>query len=646
MRVEELINTNPDAFMEALDKMNSGFSLEYAYELDAKDPQNYLKHCFNTGLRYKTSRHLSYRLRHIIPFAGHSLGPHFDSTDYELRRIHRLQSERLHEGHFPKTKAQGGNWFDYDIEPEAIKNAQAILGFADPCEFIYTQAGLSDNLRLLLSTFYRPSLADWHSQKAGICFLGKEFFSDQAVIHSLLKGEIQRAKANNIFTDVIPCPIVNDLCMTISADERGLYDEEKIIDYVKEHADYIKILHLSDIVFSTGQRINLKRVLGELRDVLQQHHIIVGLDLAHTVGNRLINLKELPVTYAVGCSYKHISGSAGSGFGIYVNKDADLKKNPPIQGWKAAASDKVFPVIDQYDPHIMNRKGAWAFRCSNPSPVALIPVLHFLSTMNRIGWDTLMNRSESLTRYMVALLQKRLGDKIEIITPLAPDNRGAMIVFRIKNLTDIAAVEELMKENSEFGSFDIDTRPPNNVRLTAHFGYCSFVDIRCMVMRLEQVINLRLNKEHPRLNRVTSQELEFGTQLGLLHNKIRDFSRRMEWADREGAFSDFCELHIAHAAALTLHEGLRDARNHYFRGHKNPQILKKECAALFKNARVVLDEHRGWSDILTTVMLGLLTLGVGLLARQAFFMLHKTETTKILNGFEESLGEIITKPEL
>lgn len=79
------------------------------------------------------------------------------------------------------------------------------------------------------------------------------------------------------------------------------------------------------MVFSTGQRLDLKHIFTELKEIIEQHQIIVGLDLAHTVGNRTLMLRDLPVTYAVGCSYKHLCGSAGSGFGIYVNKETDLK---------------------------------------------------------------------------------------------------------------------------------------------------------------------------------------------------------------------------------------------------------------------------------------------------------------------------------
>jgi len=477
----EAMTSNPDEFIRLISEKSDGFSQEYAAFLDSIDPLKGLYELFE--------------LKGLTPFAGHSLGPVFKPAVKEIERINELQASQLHEGHFPETREHGGNWFDCDIEEEAIKAMQAMLGFSEPCEFLYTQEGLSSNLGRLVDTFYRPTLMDWQSGKTGFCHLGKEFFSDQAVIESVLKRGIQTAKGFGVFSASKPAPSPSSLTLKILPDEKGLYSEEAIIDFVKKHAGQMQILHLSDIVFSTGQRLDITRILTELKDTIEQYHIIVGLDLAHTVGNRTLNLCELPVTYAVGCGYKHICGSAGSGFGIYVNKNTDLEKYPPIQGWKAAASDKVFDLIDGYDSEIMMQKGAWAFRCSNPSPIALAPVKTYIKTMSQIGWDKLNAKSECLTRYMHALIQQHLGDKIEWITPDDPKKRGAMLVFRVKGISDVRQIETLLKTANELGTFEIDVRPPNNIRVTAHYGYTQFTDIHKMVARLEQVVHLLLEQK-------------------------------------------------------------------------------------------------------------------------------------------------------
>ncbi|MCW8397896.1 aminotransferase class V-fold PLP-dependent enzyme [Legionella sp. PATHC038] len=502
----EAMVSNPDEFIRLISEKPGGFSLEYATYLDSIDPLNSVHELFEfEGLR---------------PFAGHSLGPVFKPAVKEIERINKLQATQLHEGHFPETHKHGGNWFDCDIDEEAINAMQEILGFSEPCEFLYTQEGLSSNLGRLVDTFYRPTLFDWQSGKTGICHLGKEFFSDQAVIESVLKRGIQTAKNFGVFRDPKQVPSPTSLTLKILPDEQGLYSEEAVIHFVKNHAAQIQILHLSDIVFSTGQRLDITHILTELKDTIEQYPIIVGLDLAHTIGNRTLNLRELPVTYAVGCGYKHICGSAGSGFGIYVNKNTDLEKYPPIQGWKAAASEKVFDLIDGYDSRIMMQKGAWAFRCSNPSPVALAPVKTYIKTMSQVGWHKLNAKSECLTRYMQALIQQHLGDKIEWITPDDPKKRGAMLVFRVKEISDVKQIEALLKKASDLGTFEIDVRPPNNIRVTAHYGYTQFTDIHKMVSRLEQVVHLLL--EQKKLETFTLTSIKQRRQSGFFEQQIEE----------------------------------------------------------------------------------------------------------------------------
>lgn len=478
--INRILTSDPDGFEEILKNNPDAFSPDFAQHLDAHDPL-VLRDLFD--------------INELIPFAGHSLGPVFKPAIDAINAIHTLQREQLHAGHFPETVELGGNWFDCDVDPKSVDAMQAMLGFRDSSEFIFTQSGLSANLGNLLGTFYKPTLKDCQRGKLKICHLATEFFSDQAVVHSVLERWIANANALEVFNDSTS-PSTESLTLKLQPNDQGLYDSQSIIEMIKLHAHEIQVLHLSDIVFSTGQRLDIPFILSELKDVIQANNIIVGLDFAHTAGNRTVNLAELGVvTYAVGCAYKHCSGTAGSSFGLYVNKDADLSQYKPVQGWKAAESSKVFGLINRYNPNIMAKTGALAFRSSNASPVALAPIQTFVKQMALIGWDKLTAKSECLTRYMLALLKEKLADKFELITPENPKQRGATIVFRIKGLQNVHQIEEELKKENPLGQFEVDVRPPNNIRVTAHYGYTRFSDIQRMIMRLEQVVNHVLTAE-------------------------------------------------------------------------------------------------------------------------------------------------------
>ncbi len=470
---------HPDKFIPLLMQEPDWFSLETAKKIDADDPLHYTKNLFNIG--------------ELIPFAGHSLGPVFQPVISQIQEIVDLQLQ-LHEGHFSDSHPDGkdsGNWFDCDRHIPSLAAAKNMLGFEDDCEFVFTASGLSQNLAMLMETFFRPTKKDWENGKTKIVMLDTEFFSDQAVAVSVMKRAIQNAENFGCF-EHSQKPDPESQILKIKPDANGLFNTDNIIKLIQENAKTIQLISVSDIVFNTGQRLELNKIFSALKNVIEENHIIVGLDLAHTVGNRKIDLKSLPVTFAVGCGYKHLSGFAGSGFGIYVNKKADLKKYPPLQGWKAADSVRVFETIHRYDDSIMEKVGALAFRASCPAPVAIAPTQAFLNYFHQIGFDHCFNKSESLVRYLIALLKHHLHEKIELITPEDPMQRGAMIVFQVKGSKNAEKIEHfLKKEELTLGSFEIDTRPPNNIRLTPHYAYTTFEQINRMMTKL--IVALKQN---------------------------------------------------------------------------------------------------------------------------------------------------------
>jgi hypothetical protein len=106
------------------------------------------------------------------------------------------------------------------------------------------------------------------------------------------------------------------------------------------------------------------------------------------------------------------------------------------------------------------------------------------------GWDKLMALSESKTLFLLALLKQGLGKQIHFITP-EDSKQCAMLVFQVQGLKNVHEVEKTLKKMG----FEIDTRPPNNIRVTAHYAYTSFVDIVLFVYKLKLAIDLTLKQE-------------------------------------------------------------------------------------------------------------------------------------------------------
>ncbi|MHB1948309.1 MAG: kynureninase/PvdN C-terminal domain-containing protein, partial [Gammaproteobacteria bacterium] len=476
MPLEQLLLTNPSQFMAELKSHPDYLSLEMAHKLDALDPLAKTAGMFKIGK--------------LKPFAGHSLGPVFIPVLDKINATAQLQEE-LHAGHFKDSHPEGhdsAEWFDCDRHKPSLEGAKQLLGFKEMHEFCFTASGLSQNLGMLADTFFNPKKCDWKFGRTKIVMLHTEFFSDQAIVYSVMKRAIKQAENNGCF-ESIKKPYIEDEILKIKPNKQGLYLTENIINTIKNNAKKIQMICLPDIVFSTGQRLELDKIFAEVGDIIRKNKIRVILDLAHTVGNRPINLESMPVTAAVGCGYKHLSGFAGSAFGIYVNRHVNLEEYPPLQGWKAVipeAESKLFAKINSFDDKILEQKGgATAFRTSNPPPIALHPVQAFLTEFGKIGFDKCFNKSECLTQYLIALLQHHLQNKIKFVTPLEPSQRGATIAIQVKDGEDVRIIEEKLKK----AGFEIDTRPPSIIRITAHYAYTKFAEINCFVTALTRVLD-------------------------------------------------------------------------------------------------------------------------------------------------------------
>ena len=65
-----------------------------------------------------------------------------------------------------------------------------------------------------------------------------------------------------------------------------------------------------------------------------------------------------------------------------------------------------------------------AWQLSNPPILALAPVRASLDLFDRAGMEALREKSIQLTAYLGFLLDERLGDRVEVITPPEARTRG------------------------------------------------------------------------------------------------------------------------------------------------------------------------------------------------------------------------------
>ncbi|OTF72588.1 kynureninase-like protein, partial [Euroglyphus maynei] len=241
--------------------------------------------------------------------------------------------------------------------------------------------GLTVNLHLLLATFYRPD-----SNRYKLMIEDHAFPSDMYVAKSQLRSHgISPEKG---------------LILLKPRKGENLLNENDIIRLFDEQGDQIKVALLPAVQYYTGQLLNVKR----LTEAAHKKGIIVGVDLAHAVGNVPIYLDEWNVDFAAWCTYKYMNAGAGSMGAIYVNEKyfANYSETFPMyQGWWGNNVQTKFLMKGDFDPAL----GADMFKLSNPSPVLNAMLMTSLEIFEQTSMEELRQKEYLLTGYLEFMIK-------------------------------------------------------------------------------------------------------------------------------------------------------------------------------------------------------------------------------------------------
>ena len=337
---------------------------------------------------------------------------------------------------------------------------------------------LTVNNALMVQSFYMPNFIEGRYK---ILILEHSFASDQAVIMSVLRQKLHLLRKNGLNIDLPEDPVEfrKAFVVEFKSDESGLYSMESLKDILREKGHEIALAHLEAIPFTTGQRL----YQPEINALLKSYGIRIGWDFAHMIGNRSAQLSKDGVDYATWCGYKYLSASAGGVGGYFINRNNTAFQDYfPVQGWKAMQSERVFASINGWDPTIFYQD-ARGTRLGNPPPIAMADAQAVLELYHEAGISEIEEKSEKLTSFMASQLQKQLGDSIEWITPMNPQQRGAMLVFKLNTDKEASQIE---KEMLGLG-FSIDVRPPANIRVMPHPLYTSYQEVADFALALREV---------------------------------------------------------------------------------------------------------------------------------------------------------------
>ena len=410
-----------------------------AHRLDAADPLGSFRDQFELPRRDGGEP--------LIYFCGHSLGPLPHAARSLVEAELDTWSRLAIDGHFRDRDP----WFTY---AESLAEPTARVVGAEPDEVV-TMNGLTVNLHMLFTTFYRPT-----RERYAVLMEAGAFPSDRYAVASQVREH-----------GLDPATAIIRVAPRAGEDLIRSEDVEAIL---AEHGRRIALVWLPGVQFITGQWLDMERITA----TAHERGALCGWDLAHAAGNVPVRLHDWDADFAVWCTYKYLNGGPGSiGQAFVHRRHARDTSLPRLGGWWGNAPESRFEMRETYEP----RPDAAGWQVTNPPILALAPLKASLDLFDRAGMVPLRARSERLTAYLEAQLDARgVG---HLITPRDPAARGAQLSLRIG--TDAQAVERAL---SAAGAI-IDFRQPDVIRAAPAPLYATFDEVRRFADMLAGVLD-------------------------------------------------------------------------------------------------------------------------------------------------------------
>jgi len=378
--------------------------------------------------------------RRLLYFAGHSLGLQPKSAskfvEQELEDWRRLGVLGHHQAARP--------WIGY--HERAAAALAALLG-ADASEVV-SMNSLTVNLHLMMVSFFRPD-----ARRSRVLMESSAFPSDRYAVVSQLR--FHGLDPTQHLIEVAP-----------RAGERILRTED-LIERIEREGPSLALVLLPGVQYLTGQSFDLEPLIAASRRV----GAAVGLDLAHSIGNTTLRLHDWNPDFAVWCSYKYLNAGPGAVGGCFVHaRHGHGLKLPRFAGWWGHNKAERF----LYDPTFDPIAGAQGWQISNPPILSFAPLLASLEIFQRAGIAALRKKSIALTGYMQTLIDQRIPELVQIITPRAPEQRGCQLSLRIARP---AAQAKRCRDALSAAGLIGDWREPDVLRLAPMPLYNSFSDV-------------------------------------------------------------------------------------------------------------------------------------------------------------------------
>ena len=389
---------------------------DFAFELDASDPLAAFRNRFDLPMSPSGEKR--------IYLLGNSLGPLPVAARDAVNAEIDAWAERGVESYFDSP----ARWAELDTRH---RGSMATIAGCKPDEVAFMN-GLSVNLHLLLASFYRPS-----GDRMKILVGSDCFPSDRFVVETHLRWHGIDPGAGVVET---------------GGRADGLTRTEAAIDALRARGPEIAMILLEGVDYATGELLDIERVAAAGREA----GCVVGLDLAHAVGNVPLSLHDWGVDCAAWCTYKYLNCGPGAPAAVFIHERHSVEDVPSrLGGWWGTDPGARFGWNERAE--FAPRRGAVGWQLSCPPVLSFAPLGPSLSLVSEAGMDRIRSKSVRMTGYVEDLLRQLAGARLELLTPTERDERGAQLSLRVR---DARSVQQALSADG----LDTDVREPDILR--------------------------------------------------------------------------------------------------------------------------------------------------------------------------------------
>jgi len=372
-------------------------------------------------------------------FCGNSLGLQPKGARAHVEEVLDKWATEAVEGHFTG-QAQ---WMPYH---ELVRDPLAEVVGALPSEVVAMNS-LTANLHLMMVSFYQPTI-----ERTAILVEAGAFPSDRYAVESQLKYRGLPPEHTLIELE----PDNADATFSMEAIERA----------IRENGKRLALVLWPGVQYRTGQAFDL----AEITRITHEVGAIAGFDLAHAAGNLPLRLHDSGADFAVWCHYKYLNSGPGAVAGCFVHERHARTQRPRFAGWWGHEQDTRFRMGPEFVP----TPGADGWQLSNPPILGLAPLRASLDLFARAGMPALRAKSERLTGYLEALIDARLRDVLQVVTPRDPAQRGCQLSLRVAGGRERGrALFEFLGAQGIVG----DWREPDVIRISPAPLYNTHADV-------------------------------------------------------------------------------------------------------------------------------------------------------------------------